>query len=53
MRVIVILLAGIIVLAWSGFELRHKYRDVSQILYVLAVLLAVLLVGAFFELYGV
>lgn len=52
MRVILILLGVIIVLAWLAFELRERYRDLSQVLFGLAGLLAVLLVGAFFGLYG-
>lgn len=52
MRVIVILLAVIAVLAWLGFELKDRYRDLSYILFGLSGIFAVLLFGALFGLYG-
>lgn len=52
MRVIILLLTLIAFFAWLGFELEDRYRDIAQILLVLSVLLAVLLFGALFGLYG-
>lgn len=52
MRVLFILLAVISVLTWLGVELRGNYRDLSQVLFGLAGLLAILMIGAFFGLYG-
>ncbi|MGF1615191.1 MAG: hypothetical protein ACFCVA_15155 [Gammaproteobacteria bacterium] len=52
MRVIIILLGLIAFLAWAGFELKDRQRDVSQILLVLAILLTLVLFGALFGLYG-
>ena len=52
MRIIVILLALIVVLGWLGFELRDRSRDLSLIFFALSGLFALLLVGAFFGLYG-
>jgi len=47
-RVIIMLIAAILVLAWLGIELRDKHRDVSFLLFAVSGLLAFLLVGAFF-----
>jgi uncharacterized membrane protein len=52
MRVIIILLALIAFFAWLGLELKDRQRDIAQISFVLAVLLAVVLFGALFGLYG-
>jgi uncharacterized membrane protein (UPF0182 family) len=52
MRVIIFLLAFIAFFAWLSFELKDRQRDLAQILLVVAVLLAVVLFGALFGLYG-
>jgi len=52
MRVILGLLAAIIVFTWLGFELRASQRGLAQVLFALAGVLAALLVGAWFGLYG-
>ena len=52
MRVIVFLLAFIAFFTWLGFELKDRQPDIAQILLVIAVLLAVMLFGALFGLYG-
>jgi hypothetical protein len=52
MRVIYGLLAVVIVLGWLGFELRHTHKDWSRALYTIAVFVFLMLVGAFFGLYG-
>lgn len=48
---IVLLLAAIVVLAWLGFELRGRYRDLAQVCFGVSVVLAVLLLGALFGMY--
>lgn len=52
MRVLIFLLAFIALFAWLAFELKDRRRDVAQVLLVIAVLLAVILFGALFGLYG-
>lgn len=52
MRVIVFLLAAITVLAWLAVELRGTSRDISNVLVALSILLAFLLFGALFGVYG-
>lgn len=52
MRVIIFLLALIALFGWLSFELRDSRKDLAQILFVIAVLLAVVLFGALFGLYG-
>lgn len=52
MRVIIFILAVIVVLAWLGVELRGRMRDLSTLCFGLAAIFAVLLVGAFFGVYG-
>ena len=52
MRVIVFILAAIAVLVWLGVELRGRVRDLSVLCFCLAAMFAVLLVGAFFGMYG-
>jgi len=52
MRALLTILAAIIVLAWLGFELKDRYRDVSQVLFGVSALLAIILAGAFFGLYS-
>ena len=52
MRVIIVLLAAVTVLAWLGYEVREKSRDLSNALLGLSVVLTVLLFGALFGLYG-
>ena len=52
MRVIIFILAIIAVLVWLGVELRGRMRDLSMLCFGLAVVFAVLLVGAFFGIYG-
>ena len=51
-RIIFTLLAVIIVLGWAGFELRPTQRDWSTFCWGVAGLLALLLAGAFFGVYG-
>ena len=52
MRIIISILAIIAVLIWLGVELRGRMRDVSTLCFGLAAIFAVLLVGAFFGIYG-
>lgn len=52
MRIIIFILAVIVVLAWLGVELRGRMRDLSTLCFGLAAIFAVLLVGAFFGVYG-
>ena len=52
MRVIIFILAVIVVLVWLGVELRGRMRDLSTLCFGLAAIFAVLLVGAFFGVYG-
>lgn len=52
MRVIIFIIAVIVVLAWLGVELRTRMRDLSTLCFGLAAIFAVLLVGAFFGMYG-
>ncbi|MCY4453395.1 MAG: hypothetical protein OXC01_15740 [Immundisolibacterales bacterium] len=52
MRVILTILGVIAVLLWLGVELRGRMRDVSTLCFGLAAICAVLLVGAFFGIYG-
>ena len=52
MRVILLILAVIAVLVWLGVELRGRMRDLSMLCFGLAAVAAVLLVGAFFGMYG-
>jgi hypothetical protein len=47
MRVIYILLALIVVCAWSGLELRKSHRDISHLLLGVAGLLSILAMVAF------
>lgn len=49
MRALFILLALSLVLAWLGYELRGKYRAVSNVLFAFAGLFAVILLGAFLD----
>lgn len=53
MRVIIILLGVVAVLGWLGYEARDRNRDLSHVLFALCGLVAVLLFGALFGLYGV
>ena len=52
MRVIVVILGVIAVLVWLGFELRTRMKDIAALCFGLAAIFAVLLVGAFFGVYG-
>ena len=52
MRVIIFILAVIAVLVWLGVELRARMRDLSTLCFGLAAIFAVLLIGAFFGMYG-
>ena len=52
MRVIIVMLGVIAVLVWLGVELRGRMRDLSALCFSLAAIAAVLLVGAFFGIYG-
>ena len=52
MRVILFILGVIVVLVWLGVELRGRMRDISMLCFGLAAIFAVLLVGAFFGMYG-
>ena len=52
MRVIIFILGVIAVLVWLGVELRGRMRDLSMLCFGLAAIFAVLLVGAFFGIYG-
>ena len=52
MRIIIFILAVIAVLVWLGVELRGRMRDLSTLCFGLAAVFAVLLVGAFFGMYG-
>ncbi|NIR31193.1 MAG: hypothetical protein GWN84_18160 [Gammaproteobacteria bacterium] len=52
MRVIIAFLAAIVVLAWLGFELRERYRDIAYALFALAGLIALVLLGAVLGLFG-
>ncbi len=52
MRVIIVMLGVIAVLVWLGVELRGRMRDLSTLCFGLAGVAAVLLVGAFFGIYG-
>ena len=52
MRVIIFLLAFIGFFTWLAFELKDRRRDIAQLLLVVAILLAVVLFGALFGLYG-
>jgi len=52
LRVIIFILAVIAVLVWLGVELRERMRDLSTLCFGLAAVAAVLLVGAFFGIYG-
>ena len=52
MRVIVFILGIIAVLVWLGVELRGRMRDLSTLCFGLAAVFAVMLVGAFFGIYG-
>ena len=49
MRILFILLALVIVLAWLGFEVRSRDRAVSNVLYGFSALFAVILLGAFLD----
>jgi hypothetical protein len=53
MRIIFGLVAVIVFLGWLGFELRDRHNDLSQGLFALSILLAILLVAAVFGLYEV
>lgn len=52
MRIIIALLAAIVILAWLGFELRERYRDIAYALFALAGLIALVLLGALLGLWG-
>ena len=52
MRVIFVILGVIAVLVWLGFELRSRMRDLAMLCFGLAAIFSVLLVGAFFGMYG-
>ena len=52
MRIIIFILGVIAVLVWLGVELRGRMRDLSTLCFGLAAVFAVLLVGAFFGVYG-
>ena len=52
MRVIIFILGLIAVLVWLGVELRGRMRDLSTLCFGLAAICVVLLVGAFFGIYG-
>ena len=52
MRVIIFILAVIAVLVWLGVELRARMRDLSALCFGLAAIFTVLLIGAFFGMYG-
>ena len=52
MRVILFILGIIAVLVWLGVELRGRMRDLAMLCFGLAAICAVLLVGAFFGMYG-
>lgn len=49
MHVVITLLVLIIATAWGGFELRGRQPGVSQVLFGFSILLATLLVAAFFN----
>ena len=49
MRALFILLALSLVLAWLGYEMRGKYRAVSNVLFAFAALFAIILIGAFLD----
>jgi len=51
MRIVATLVAVIVVLGWLGFELRSRSRDISNGLFGLCALLALLLVGALLGVY--
>lgn len=52
MRVIVFFLAFITFFAWLAFELKDRQPDIAQVSLIIAILLAVVLFGALFGLYG-
>ena len=49
MRALFILIALSLVLAWLGYEMRGKYRAVSNVLLAFAGLFAIILLGAFLD----
>ncbi len=49
MRTLFILLALSLVLAWVGYEVREKYRAVSNVLFGFAGLFVLILMGAFLD----
>lgn len=51
MRAVFILLALSLVLAWLGYEMREKYRAVSNVLFAFSGLFAFILIGAFLDWY--
>ena len=52
MRIIIFILGLIAVLVWLGVELRGRMRDLSTLCFGLAAVFVVLLIGAFFGIYG-
>ena len=52
MRAFVTVLALVIALGWVGYELRPRYREVSNVLFGFAILFAAALTAAFFGLLG-
>ena len=52
MRIIIFILGVIAVLVWLGVELRGRMRDLSTLCFGLAAIFVVLLIGAFFGIYG-
>lgn len=51
MRAVLISIAVVMVCLWAGFELRQRMPAVSIALFTLAALLAMLAIGAGFQLY--
>lgn len=51
MRILILLIGVVIVLAWLAFELKEREPGLAQVLAVFAMLVGVLIVGAFFGLY--
>jgi hypothetical protein len=51
-RVIYLMLGVVLVLGWLGFEVRRSHPEWARVLFTVAAFLLLLLVGAFFGLYG-
>lgn len=49
MRVIILLLGLIVALCWIGYEVRGRYRHVSNVLFAFALFFLVLLLGAAYD----